>query len=204
MRNGMEVTSRHDENIARVLHLLLKTSVDQGLALLESNPATTSKEDIKAAQLAALRMPVLDEETHVEGVYMSYEEFKANKPSMTVPFRAEKSRKKLALYTLDANNNKVPINHAWGFCSRNELYKLDGNNIVPLEKSGNGFIISRYLQDAQRRNKAIFMSTLFGGATGAVIASGATQISVVTAIPYITKQQPEATALDMITGELTL
>lgn len=201
---AIEILPRHDENIARVLHLLLKASVDQGLPLLESNPATTSKEEIKAAQLAALRMPVLDEETHAEGVYMSYEEFKANKPSVTAPFRAEKSRRKLTLYTLDVDNNKVPISHAWGFCSRNELYKLDGNNIVPLEKSGNGFIISRYLQYAQRRNKAIFMSALLGGAAGAVIASGATQISVVTAIPYIMKQQPEATALDMITGDLTL
>lgn len=203
MRNGMDVTSRHDENIARVIHLLLQTSLNEGLPLLETTTASLPKATVINSQLSALRMPILDDQFYKEGVYMSYEEFKANKPSITA-FHAEKVKKKFSLYSLDAQNNKVPINNAWGFCTKAELYKIDDNNIVPLEKSGNGFIISKYLEDAQRRNKAIFLSTVFGGATGAAIALGATQTYLVRSVPYITKQQPEATALDMLTGELTL
>jgi hypothetical protein len=203
MRNGMEVTSRHDENIARVLNLLLTTSLEQGLLQLDARPATISKEEIKAAQLAALRMPILDDTSYTEGIYMSYDEFKANKPSITA-FRAEKIKKKLTLYTLDANNNKIPVENAWGFCTKTEIYKIEQRSMVPLEKSSNGFVVSFYLRDAKRRNNAIFASALMGGVAGAVIASGATKPHLVTAIPYITKQQPEATALDMVTGELTL
>lgn len=203
MRNGVDVTTRHDENIARLLNMLLITSLDKGLPLLESHPATVSKEEVKAAQLAALRMPILDDASYTEGIYMSYDEFKANKPSITA-FSAEKVKKKLVLYSLDANNNKVPVENAWGFCTKTELYKIDHKNMVPLEKSGNGFVISFYLREAKRRNNAIFMSALVGGAAGALIAGGYTKAFLVTAIPYITKQQPEATALDMNTGELTL
>lgn len=85
--------------------------------------------------------------------------------------------------------------------------KIEALPASPYEGFLQDYIHEQYgssFSPAGAHNKAIFMSALFGGAAGAVIASGATQISVVTAIPYITKQQPEATALDMITGELTL
>lgn len=201
IRNGMDVTGRHDENIARALHFLLQTSIERGLPLLETQPSMQSKEAIKTAQLAALQIPILQDAAYVDGVYASFEEFKANKPSITA-FKAEKVKRNIRLFTDDAAH--TPIENAWGFCTKGELYRTIGEAIIPIEKSGHGFVVSNYLQSAKRRNQAMFWSAVGGGMIGSAIASNAMKAYMVSSIPYITRQQPEATALDMETGELTL
>ncbi|WP_123864757.1 hypothetical protein [Chitinophaga barathri] len=201
IRGAMDVTGRHDENIARALHLVLLTSLEKGLPLLDAQPTLQSKDNIKAAQLAALDIPILLDTAYVDGVYASFEEFKANRPSITA-FKMENAGKKPKLYTTDASPQH--IKDSWGFCVKGELYRTSGDAIIPIEKSGHGFVVSNYMQSARRRNQAMFWSSVGGGLIGGAIAGSAMKPYMVTNIPYITRQEPEATALDMETGELTL
>lgn len=201
VRGGLDVTKRHDENISRALHQLLSTSLDKGLPLLEEKPAMQAKEVIKNAQLAAQNIPILTDAAYVDGVYASFGEFKANKPSVTA-FKTIRERRRFKLYADDAD--RTPIENSWGFCVKGELYRVIGDAVIAIEKSGHGFVVSNYLQAARRRNQAMLWSAVGGGAIGSAIAAGAMKPYMVTSIPYITRQHPEATALDMETGELTL
>lgn len=201
VRNGGDVTKRHDENVAEALYELLRTSLEKGLPLLDAQPSLQPKNTIQTTQLAAQEMPILQDAAYVEGVYTSFEEFKANKPSITA-FKTEKVRTGIKLYTDDAAH--TPIENAWGFCIKGELYRVSEGAVLPIEKSGHGFVLSNYLQNAKRRNQAVFWSAMAGGVIGTTITTSAMKPYMVTTIPYITKQYPEATALDMETGELTL
>ncbi|MBO9150597.1 hypothetical protein ACFOTA_00135 [Chitinophaga sp. GCM10012297] len=201
VRGGMDVTKRHDENISRALHQLLRTTLEKGLPLLDEQPALQPKDAIKAAQLAALDIPILTDAAYTDGVYASFGEFKANKPSITA-FKTIKSRNRFKLY--EDNASRTPIENCWGFCAKGELYRVVGDAVIAIEKSGHGFVVSNYLQAARRRNQAMLWSAVGGGMIGSAIAAGAMKPYMVTTIPYITRQHPEATALDMETGELTL
>ncbi|RYE12913.1 MAG: hypothetical protein EOP51_30710 [Sphingobacteriales bacterium] len=68
------------------------------------------------------------------------------------------------------------------------------------------FIISDYVEKINRRNSDMTFAAFFGGLTGALIASStAKKLPLVTNIPHITqsKKQPEATSIDLETGEFT-
>lgn len=201
LRGGMDVTGKHDENIAKAVNLLISSSLSKGVALLNTQPALQPKADIKKAQLAAQELPILRDSAYVDGVYANFEEFKANNPSITA-FKVENIKRRIKTFRDDAA--KTPIEHPWGFCLKGELYRCTDDVVFPIEKSGHGFVISNYLQQARRRNQAMLWSAVGGGLIGGAVAQNAMQAHMVTTIPYITRQQPEATALDMETGELTL
>lgn len=203
IRNGMDVTSRHDENIARAIQELLNASVLRGLPLLDDASVTAATKDaIIKEQMDALALPIVKNK-YVDGVYRTYEEFKQNNPSVRL-FDIEKEKRSLLIYQKDEALNKQLIEKPWGLCRNGELYKIEGKDMIPLELSGNGFVLSGYLQEAVRRNNAILLSSLMGGMAGYAIAGASTRLLLVRTIPYITSQQPEATAIDMETGELTL
>ncbi|UYQ90957.1 hypothetical protein MKQ68_12720 [Chitinophaga horti] len=201
VRGGMDVTGKHDEHLAKAVNLLISTSLDRGIPLLGASPTWQSKDAVQSAQLAAQQIPILQDTTYLDGVYANFDEFKANKPSVTA-FKVENVKRRIRIFNDDANH--TPIENPWGFCLKGELYRYTDDVAFPIEKSGHGFVISNYLQQARRRNQAMLWSAVGGGLIGGAVAQNAMKAHMVTTIPYITRQQPEATALDMETGELTL
>lgn len=88
--------------------------------------------------------------------------------------------------------------------------------LVPIEKMQNEFVVSSYMEERKRKNNSIFWSSVIGGIAGGITASvisGGTVMYIPTSsnmnatllltnIPALKKEQPEASKIDFDTGEL--
>ncbi len=113
------------------------------------------------------------------------------------------------------SNKRTEIVDPWGISKNGELYKYHDGQFIAIEKYGNGFIISDYVEKATRRNSNIFFASFFGGVVGGAVGGGIAgaltsgskknRLLLVDNISHITKKkrQPEATRIDMNTGEFT-
>jgi hypothetical protein len=148
----------------------------------------------------------------MQGAYASFEEFVNNSPSVTGPLWATADTAAgnghVRLYTMEPDSSWRPLTTVWGICfGGNELYKYENGLLVPIEKSGNGFILSRYQLPALRKNQALYWRRLaanawrhdtnpFDRSKSLVVKSFAAGAQLRTAY------QPVATCIDMTTGEL--
>jgi hypothetical protein len=200
----MDVTSSHGENIAAGIYLLIKRSLQNAeVALNITSPGTTA-EQILVNESERFQLPILTDTGYADGAYASFQEFLQNSPSVR-EFEIESfdKKKKVRIMSVQKDSTKTEL-FPWGICKGGELYKYYENDLVPIEQVGHNFIISDYLEKINRRNSGMFAGAFLGGAIGAGIASSTSQkMYSVTAFPYITKKQPEACAIDMVTGEFT-
>ncbi|MEP7163578.1 MAG: hypothetical protein ABI741_02735 [Ferruginibacter sp.] len=211
--SGVDVTAWHGEDIEDAFRLLLKRTLKNAPEVLEQNTAGMSFEKIKALNQQP-GIPILHDNVYREGAYATFDEFLQNKPSV-INFRlfilGKKKDIKFVKVSDDGRSDTVRV---WGFCKEGEIYKCEDNLLIPIEKQGNGFIISNYVEMATRRNGNIAFGAMIGGLTwgllGGVVATWAGSASsgkalLVRSIPYITKakKQPEASCIDMNTGELS-
>ncbi|HEY8896762.1 MAG TPA: hypothetical protein VIM79_18185 [Niastella sp.] len=157
-------------------------------------------------------LPVITDNTIVRGVYASFSEFVNNKPSITEPVWAEPDMElgkgAVKLFMMNKDSSKHQLSAIWGICfGGNELYKYETGQLIPIEKSGNGFILSRYQEPAQRKNQAMYWRRMavkgWPGDANPFDRNHAVLISNIQFAPKAkTGRQPVATCLDMETGEL--
>jgi hypothetical protein len=208
--SGSDVTAWHGEDIQDAFKVLLKETLSIAKAGTASATAK-SLEQITALNRPVMDLPILTASDYAEGAYASFEEFIQNKPSVNFfqPIAIDKKRVK---FIQMKENNTADTLQLWGLCKKGELYKYEDGYLLPIEKQGNGFIISNYVKLADRRNANSFglMFGLMGVLADEAIKSGAERkqkekLMLVKSIPYIQKEnkQPEACAIDMKTGELS-
>lgn len=210
----VDVTAWHGEDIENAFRLLVRKTLSRGKEVLEQNATELTIEQIREASKPQTDFPILTDDTYREGAYANFEEFLQNKPSINdfQPIVVEK--KKLLFIKTDPNSPHDTLS-VWGLCKNGEIYKYDNETLIPIENQGNGFIISSYVEQANRRNGNMFFAGFVAGIAGGIIG-GAIYFSstgssaygktlLVRSIPYITKpkKQPEATCIDMKTGELS-
>lgn len=194
---GMDVTHTHDQNIADAFHLLWIRS----MATVTEGNARLQIEDILAKEQGRFAVPILQTSAYKSGVYKTYQEFLNNTPS-TTDFTVEVKKRKIAINAKNTDSSTTVIENPWGICKDGELYKYYEHALVPIERSGNAFVVSNYLDAINRKNQSIFWGGLTGGIAGGLIGSTAGKTYTVTTIPYITKQQPDATTVDVDNGDL--
>ncbi len=200
IKGGMDVTHSHDQNIANAFELLWDQSV--AAANVGAENATLSATDIISNEQSRFSLPILQDTTYKTGVYKTYQEFLNNKPSVE-QFNVEIKKRRVTIQELSTNGNTGPaIENPWGICKDGELYKYYKERLIPIEKSGHSFVISNYLDASNRRNQSLFWGGLMGGVGGAALGLTTSGLFNVETIPYITRQQPEATTLDIDNGNL--
>ncbi len=199
----MDVTSSHGENIAGAFQRLLLQSVRNADMALSDSSQYMATDNVIAFSEKRFRFPIITDTVFKEGAYMNFNEFLQNSPSLSnyEVLASGKKDGKIRLFNKDGEKKDII---PWGICKSGELYKYYDNELIAIERNGNGFIISDYVERVNRRNQGIFGAAFLGGAIGAAIAnSSAHKLYNVTTISYITKKQPEASCIDMETGELT-
>jgi hypothetical protein len=210
--SGADVTAWHGEDIENAFRLLLKKTLKNGKEVLEQNITGISIEKIKENSKPRTGLPILNEDFQ-EGAYVDFEEFLQNKPSV-INFRVFSiGKEKQIKFVKISGDNQVDTVNIWGFCKGGEIFKYHKGLLISIEKQRNGFIISNYVDQVNRRNTGIFISTLLGTIGGGIIvgivagtvSSAGSDKLLVTSIPYITKtkKQPDASCIDMKTGELS-
>lgn len=167
---GLEATGWHGQNMAQAFHLLLKQTLEQTpAAMADASAVTFTVAQIETQEEQRFALPVLTASAYKEGVYTSFNEFLQNNPSID-NFEAITEDKKVRLYSV-AGVYRSRIDKPWGVCTDGELYKYEAGELIPVERLGNGFLISTYLENTNRRNKNMFTAALVGGAVGGVLGS---------------------------------
>ncbi len=201
--SGGDVTAWHGQELEDVMKLSLKETL-KNAKMGQSNVEKYTLDDITKNATLKTNFPILNDPNYTEGAYTNFEEFLQNKPSILnyEPVVLQKRKTKYITGFINSSGDSINI---WGISKKGELYKYVEKQLVPIEKSGNGFIVSYYVVKANMRNNGVFMSSLIGGLAGGLISLAlAEKMPQVKSIPHLTKskKQPDATIIDMETGEL--
>ena len=220
--SGVDLTAWHGEDIENAFRLLLIRTFKTCKDVLEQNARGLSIEKIKEQSKPHTDIPILTDDVYQEGAYADFEEFLQNRPSI-INFRVFSIGKKRQIkFVKVSGNNQTDTVNIWGFCKDGEIYKYSDGLLVSIERQRNGFMISNYVEQANRRNSGIafnnfagLMGGMIGGVMGGLVVglvlsrSYKSEVSgnplLVKSIPYIIKEkkQPEASCIDMKTGELS-
>ena len=106
---------------------------------------------------------ILKDTTYINGVYMSFEEFKNNKPSID-RFTTEVDTTNDYIHILEfhPDSSTTELSDVWGIAVNNELYRYKDGGLYPIEKKGEGFVLSKYLDFSTRKNQALFWRRRIG------------------------------------------
>ncbi len=209
--SGGDVTAWHGEDIQDAFKLLLKQTLINLKDAKAIIATPQSQEEIVAQHTQQPAMPILDAAFYNEGAYANFQEFLQNKPSITMYTPVKVDKRKVILVQVKDNNQPDTLK-VWGVCKNGELYKYEEGFLIPLEKQGAGFIISNYVKLSSRRNNNSLgmMFGLLGVVADELIKSSnekkqTEKLMFVKSIPYIknVNKQPEASCIDMKTGELS-
>jgi hypothetical protein len=201
-------TGDHAESIEKALKFLVKKAILYGETAIEKIVEKMTTDQIVTTSKPKPDPPIITTEIYKDGAYKNFEEFLNNNPSITDFETIADKKKKVDI--LNAAKDTIAI---WGFCKNWEIYKYYEKTLVPIEKQGNGFIISDYVENKTRRNKnlnnAFLIGSIIGGGIGSVINVTAWfregQPLLVKSYSYIddAKHQPEAILINMKNGEFS-
>lgn len=164
--------------------------------------ASLSVNELISRAQQVYNIPVIKDSIYKRGVYSTFDEFKNNSPSIANAIIKVDNKGSAALYQQLADSTSKEITSAWGICMAGEQYAYIEGQLVPIEKSGKGIIISRFQKPEIRRNQAIYWRNLMGNTTDTnPFGRSQNKKAKHKALPG-KKEQPVATSIDMETGEL--
>ncbi len=211
MVGGLDVTHKHKTNIANAFQHLFDTTLAKAP---QSSGSTLSYDAIIAKHQQRYQAPALKDTTLNNGVYLTFKEFLDNKPSYRL-FELKKGKRNFSVSVNGADGLLTEKEAFWGVVKDGEIYAHVAGNFIPLERTANGFVISNYIEASKQRNNQMLLAGVAGGAIGGAIAgamagtatssgprgNSTVKIYYTDAFPQL-DQRPEATAIDIETGEL--
>jgi hypothetical protein len=125
----------------------LETSLSK-LAIMNSqwNTIISSKRkftwhEIESHEHQVFDIPVLKDSLPVPGVYLTFEEFKSNSPSVT-EFEVTKDKLNDFIYAKQSDGRQVSLVNVWGYCdSSNQIYIFSNHNFFKLQRKQNAFYV---------------------------------------------------------------
>jgi hypothetical protein len=100
-----------------------------------------SRPEIETHECKFLKLPILEDSLLVPGVYMSFDEFKNNNPSIK-DFEVTKDKLNDIITTKETNGRSMPLSFAWGYCdSTHQLFVRSNHNYFKLQRRQNAFYI---------------------------------------------------------------
>ncbi|QES88067.1 hypothetical protein [Rhizosphaericola mali] len=103
-----------------------------------------------------------------KGIFMNFQEFLSNAPSITNSFwlspDTTSTNGNVALYVMKGDSSISKVNSAWGLSlGGNEIYMFNhATQLIPIEKTSNGIVLSRYVDFKVRKNQAIYWRATIG------------------------------------------
>ncbi|MFN8242722.1 MAG: hypothetical protein U0X40_01600 [Ferruginibacter sp.] len=208
---GGDVTVWHEEDIEIAFKTILRKSLPLAEKALTNTGAALTREAIAGKRQHARSWPILSDTAYQEGAYASFGEFLQNRPSIS-HFDAVMVDKKSQRIKIISKSTPADTLTIWGLCRNGEIYKYSDESLIPLERQGNGFIVSNFIESAIRHNQLSYLSVItvvVGGLAGAPAAPVFYRVPnknqlLVKNIPSLTDpaMQPVAARIDMDTGEL--
>lgn len=124
---------------------------------------TGTKNDIISKVKAAKSDAIVKANEYANGVYLSFDEFKNNSPSVRSFYTdVNSTTNKVSVYQIAVDSSSRLIQNAWGLSVNNELYFYADGQLYPIERSGNTFYMAKYLPFRTRSNQAIYWRNYVG------------------------------------------
>ncbi len=131
--------------------LMVRDALETSLSKLstinrEWNTIVSSKRkfiwhDIESHEHQMFEIPVLKDASLVPGVYMTFEEFKSNSPSIT-EFEITKDKFNDFIYVKQSDGRQKSLMNVWGYCdSSNQVFVQSNHNYFKLQRRQNAFYI---------------------------------------------------------------
>ncbi|RBL90263.1 hypothetical protein [Chitinophaga flava] len=138
--------------IAQAINLLLQPS-----ASLQKNSKTFTRLAIAEPVNMNGRAPVMLTREYKTGAYLSYEDFRNNRPSVeNITVKIDTKSGKFNVYELTKDSALAAIPACWGIAFANELYICYQDMLVPVEKNNNSIMLSSWVTPDKRQNRAMF------------------------------------------------
>ncbi|MBV7528680.1 hypothetical protein [Chitinophaga sp. sic0106] len=189
---GLDVTHKHKTNIAKAIEELMESTLANVDDAIAQNTAAFTIEGIFNSYTAKRNIPALKDSLQ-DGVYMTFSEFKANKPSIAEFDVTEKKRK---ILVVGKGGNTI---NCWGFVKNGAIARHIGYTVVPISRYQDGYIVTKYLSNARGRNAAVLWSSIGGGIIAGSIVNSTVNLVPADAFRSLSPA-PAGTAIDMETG----
>jgi hypothetical protein len=201
-----EQVTDYGKSVADAMNVLFAGSTGAALKTAAENAKKegsifSNKDELYNQQANRFNMPILKANNYQQGVYLSFEEFRKNKPSVFDIIAKADSTDQVTLYQLSADSTQIPITNAWGLSFNNELYMLENGKLIPVERSASSIALSRFKEPASRSNQAIFWRNYIGRQSGN--NNPFKERKTASATKSVSPVYAEATRVDMETGLLT-
>ena len=201
VEDGQDVTRKHSKNIAAAIQQFYLSCEDAASVYSSDTPMTEAA--IVAKALEPFKAPIFHDTAYKDGVYRTYAEFLANAPSLTAIEVEQKKRKKIVVYAVLGDSQRKEVTEMWGVCYKGDLYKYDENELVPIARRGNTFVMTQYLRDLNRRNSLMFWDAVVAGLTESVPSfDGSPGMHLAKWVPEAAEYGAAATTVDVESGEL--
>lgn len=136
----------YKKNLALIDEELLKTALTAAIdKLANTNYASKietsrnySQEQVDSFSTSTQRFEILHSTSIKKGVYLTYDEFKNNRPSIQ-DYEIKKSEHAHMLFVKDEQGKQYPIRKIWGFSDGENLFIKTADIFFKLEKYNNNF-----------------------------------------------------------------
>ncbi len=215
-KGGMDVTTRHGNNLAAVLTQCLNEFAAQNFGQLLARASKITAGQLEAPAKAdeePMGFAILKDTVLASGVYGSFAEFRSNSPSIQGLIKIEsrvrtnenwRGTNEVHPYLIDADGKRQSIRKAWGIAYQGQAYILFNGQYYPLERTGNLFGFDAHVPTGYTPTVVAggLVGGLIGGAIAGVIAAGTTAdskagfvLELPTGYVHDVNAYPSATAL---------
>lgn len=189
----------HDDNISEAIQLFYLACEEA--AGRYTGDTVLTEADIVAREQEQFKAPIYMATAYTEGVYLTYKEFLANAPSVR-DFDIVVKKKKTRVYVNGADSSRKELLSIWGLSKRGKLYKYHAKKLMPIERQGNQFVLSKYMDDVNKRNRSNFWGGMTLGVVVGGLAIAAGDPAMLTDWSNVAGHSAEATVVDGESGEL--
>jgi outer membrane protein len=168
---------------------LISTAISSTASLLNtgivqaSSPKRLSREEVvkqEKENYAFIRNGI-----NPTGIYMSYEEFKASKPSFEQLFiKTDTVTKTIQVNSFAEKDSMLKPVTPWGIAVNNELYVYQNNKLYPVEAVGSNLVFSKFIDPDTRKNNASFWRMTVGENLSGKYANVFDNVNTLTLINY--------------------
>ena len=162
---AFDVTHQHESNIAYVIEQVLRqfTEVDIEDQLVSSDALDLDELQIFQPPMQEIFVSILEDQEFPDGVYMSFDEFKVNKPSVWEGYEI-KEGSDLSFNWIDEKGKRIKNDQpVYAVAHNNKLYKYFSADFYPIEKRGNKLI---FLGKPMTSSGNIAKAAYWGGLAG--------------------------------------
>jgi hypothetical protein len=183
-RKGIDVTTRHNDNIAEVLQKCLRQLLESGWNEQPRHDSTAVGRETLTAQVSGVEeaqdYPIYTAEAPAKGIYQSFQEFRNNRPGIAEGFTLKSEPRggkewrgdtEVTPYVANAGGTPKPVRRVWGFSDGSTAYVWFRGSYFPIDVQDNVVTFYGYSGPDQA---LVLTGSVAGGLTGGLIMAAAT------------------------------